>query len=1250
MIDNHTGSGDKPGDDAQKTTPLNQSPPCLPGWIQSVFANAAEGVIAIDIDSKKLSCPNPALSAMFGYSAEEFLLLTMPDLHPVEALPFALAEFEALVRGEKGRVENVTCRRKDGSFFPANIAASPVIIDEKPCLLGFCTDISEHLQTAADLRASEERFRAVIDAARDAIVVMGADGEISLWSPGAEATFGWTADEALGKNVHQLLAPSRYWDAHAKAFPAFQATGKGLAIGKALTLTARHKDGHEFPVELSLSALNLHDRWHAVGILRDITQRKQEEEALRESEEVYRALFMESRDAMMTILPDKGFTSGNPEAIKMFGCRDEKDFASRTPAELSPEYQPDGAVSSDKVREMMMLALETGSQFFEWTHKSASGTEFPATVLLSRIERGGKTILQATVRDITERRQAEKALYAKTELLQLALQAARMGVWHQDFQSGAITSIEGCGTISSLPECVRPKSMEGFFALVHPEDREMLVQHFQRAEEKGEDVESEFRLLLPDGAVRWVVTRGRFSYDSSEKLLSLTGVDFDITERKEAEIARQEALHRQKQLNQLQQALLTPGNKIEKLRMITDGVVDIFGADFCRIWLIQPGDLCGRGCIHAEVKEGPHICRFRDKCLHLMASSGRYTHTDGKGHARVPFGCYKIGLVASGEEHRFLTNDAMNEPRVHNHEWAREMGLVSFAGYQLRVPGGETLGVLALFSKSAINPEEDAQLDALSSTTAQVIRTAEAEEALRESEERYRTVANHIYDWEYWLTPDGSMAYCSPSCERLSGYGAAEFIADPALLDRIIHPDDAAAWGIHRKIGEEESYKSDCRIVTRRGETRWIEHVCASVYAADGRLLGRRASNRDISFRKKVEEEKALLEKQYHQAQKMEAIGQLAGGVAHDFNNLLQIMRGHSEMAVDSIAPDHPLKPSLVEISKAVERARVLVSQLLTFGRRKIIHLEVIDLNELITNVVNMIERILGENIELKFNAAPDIPAVRVDRGMLEQVVINLCVNSRDAMPNGGSLTIETLVERTDDGFREAEAAAPNPYLVIVITDTGCGMDAETQKHIFEPFFTTKELGKGTGLGLASVYGAIQQFGGIVRVSSEVGKGSRFEILLPSVPHMPMAESGNDQVSVEGGTETILLAEDDDIVRNLAVEMLKKAGYTVIPAQNGEEAIEIFKQCADSIDLLLLDMIMPRKGGRATLQAASEIRPDIPALFASGYDKETTDPKSAYDEAIPIIQKPYTKEQLLQGIRKVLATHAARKSNASRVV
>ncbi len=409
----------------------------------------------------------------------------------------------------------------------------------------------------------------------------------------------------------------------------------------------------------------------------------------------------------------------------------------------------------------------------------------------------------------------------------------------------------------------------------------------------------------------------------------------------------------------------------------------------------------------------------------------------------------------------------------------------------------------------------------------------------------------------------------------------------------------------------------------------------------ENEIVGRVWSFRDVTSRVRAEEERELLRDQYFQAQKMEAIGQLAGGVAHDFNNLLQIMQGYTEYAVEESKGDNRLQSSLAHVTTAIGRAKGLVSQLLTFSRRKTLSTERLELDTVLTQLLKMVGRLIGEHIELVFKPNAAKCMIQADRGLIEQIVLNLCVNARDAMAKGGVLMIETECTQLID--ESLDSGISGQYVRMTISDTGCGMDEETRKHIFEPFFTTKELGKGTGLGLSSAFGAVKQHNGFIRVHSQVGVGSRFEIFFP-INHKDVTNQASDGLAQsDGGRETILVAEDDEVLRKLTERILTKAGYSVLLAKDGEEALLIFRKKHECIDLLLLDLMMPKVGGHEVYLEARQIKPGVPTLFASGYSKEAFEMNLGEAEAAALIQKPYRREQLLQTIREVLsrATSAA---------
>jgi len=393
----------------------------------------------------------------------------------------------------------------------------------------------------------------------------------------------------------------------------------------------------------------------------------------------------------------------------------------------------------------------------------------------------------------------------------------------------------------------------------------------------------------------------------------------------------------------------------------------------------------------------------------------------------------------------------------------------------------------------------------------------------------------------------------------------------------------------------------------------------------------------NITARKRAEEEQARLETQLRQAQKMEAVGQLAGGIAHDFNNLLQVILGHLEILRMESEPNSSTRQDLDEAYRAAERAADLTKQLLAFSRRQVIQPVNLDLNDLIQTLLKMIHRLIGEHIELRFLRGENLGTVCVDKGQIEQVLMNLCINARDAMPGGGMLTIETENVTIGQEYRKSHSwAEEGRYVLLSITDTGHGMDDETMGKIFDPFFTTKALGHGTGLGLATVYGIVKHHNGLIHVYSEPGKGTTFKIYI-SIVDRPAETVGNKiEPRAAGGTETILMAEDEEMVRGLVARLLRNAGYTVLTACDGEEALRIFEEHDGEIHLALLDVMMPKLGGREVMERIQAKSPRVRFLFSSGYSENAVHTNFVVKERFNLITKPYRTPELLRAIRKVL--------------
>lgn len=509
-----------------------------------------------------------------------------------------------------------------------------------------------------------------------------------------------------------------------------------------------------------------------------------------------------------------------------------------------------------------------------------------------------------------------------------------------------------------------------------------------------------------------------------------------------------------------------------------------------------------------------------------------------------------------------------------------------------------------------------------------------AQDALRRSEAKYRELVQNANSIILRLDREGHITFFNEFAERFFGF-REEDVLGRSILGTIIPPVESTgrdmALFVSALCARPEDFAScENENVRSNGERVWVAWTNKPIYDDAGRTREILCVGNDITERRRMEV-------QLRQAQKMEAVGQLAGGVAHDFNNILQAILGYGELMRMSIESGTPPHGELDEVLKAAQRAALLTRQLLAFSRKQVIELEPLALNDVVDELSNMIRRVIGEHIELVFVPDSKLKAVRADRGQVEQVLMNLCVNARDAMPNGGRLTLETSnVTLSETDCVAYEWVKPGKFVLLRVTDTGCGMDIETLGHVFEPFFTTKEMGKGTGLGLATVYGIVKQHEGFVNVQSAPGAGTSFCAYLPAFEAPAPATDITDEQPVAGGHETILFAEDEEQIRVQTRRILEAAGYTVLAAVDGHDALNIYRDNADKIDLLLLDAIMPKTTGKSVYETIREMRPDMRCVFSSGYSEDSPIGPGPTGNAPSRIQKPYRANDLLRLVRKTL--------------
>ncbi len=556
---------------------------------------------------------------------------------------------------------------------------------------------------------------------------------------------------------------------------------------------------------------------------------------------------------------------------------------------------------------------------------------------------------------------------------------------------------------------------------------------------------------------------------------------------------------------------------------------------------------------------------------------------------------------------------------------ARERGSLHFEWEHLREDGAVVPMEVSL---TAIPGDGGAQLHTV---WRDLTDRKKVEKSLLEKEEKFRGLVESSSDWIWEVNAEYVYTYSSPQVERILGYTPEEIVGKTPS-DLMTPEEDERTRKIFYDAAERGEPIVSVENVNLHKDGREVVLETSGVPVLDeaGNVTGYRGVDRDITSKREMES-------QYRQAQKMEAVGLMAGGIAHDFNNLLQVISGYAELSEASLSPENPAASSVREIGKAASRAKELIDQLLAFSRRKVIRPVDLNLNALIDPLLKMIQGLIGEHIQLEFIPGHGLGTVHADGGQIEQILMNLCVNARDAMQKGGMLTIETENVLIDHEYAQTHSWATEGRCILLrVSDTGSGMDSETRERVFEPFFTTKGVGEGSGLGLSMVFGIIEQHHGHVEVYSELDQGTIFKIYLPVVERRAVEVSRTVSPVVADGTETLLIAEDDEAVLELTQYILIEAGYTVLTAKDGKEAVRVFETRAAEIDMVMFDVVMPRMGGKEAMEHILKKRPDLPHLFASGYSENAVHTNFIQNRGLHLLSKPYQTDSLLRKIREVL--------------
>ncbi|MBU0639702.1 MAG: PAS domain S-box protein [Planctomycetes bacterium] len=1014
---------------------------------EAILRSAMDGFFVVGEDRRFVEV-NDAFCRMTGYSSDELLQMKISDLELNEP-----AHGLGVANPRTGLHQFPTAHRhKDGH--PIQLEISVVVLrDEgRKILVGFARDVTERVRAEAALRENEEKFRAITGSATDAIILMDDRGLISYWNPAAERIFGYTSQEALGQELHIFLAPEQYHEAYRTGFGAFHTKGHGPVVGQTIEFLAVRKDGTSFPIEVSTSALKINSKWHAAGIVRDVTERRRAEEELRLSEERIQQVVENSQEWVWEVDTEGRYTYASPVVEKVLGAKPEE--------------------------------LVGHSYFYDW---------------------------------------------------------------------------------------------------FHPEERERLTQlTFRMLRRRQAMREIVTRNVHRNGKVVWLSTSAVPIVDDDGNLIGYRGSATDVTKRKLAE----EALERLSRQNKL--------------------ILDSAGEGICGVdetGYITFANPAAARMLGWEIDE--LIGRSQHELLHG-------THPNDPEHARVH--CTLMAVFRDGTAHHGMD------------EAFRRKDGTSFSVDYVSTPireHGQLVGAVTVFRD--------------------VTARKQAEEALRESEQRFRTLAESIPGVIYLCRHDEqfTVLYLNDAIAALTGYPKEEFLEGRRQVIDLCHAEDVAALRseVDQALAARRPYRHVSRIRHRSGEWRWIEGIGVGVFR-DEQLLFLEGFLSDITERKQAEEERRQLEAQVQQAQKLESLGLLAGGVAHDFNNLLVSILANASLAREALEEHSAVRAHLQKIINAGRRAAEVTRQMLAYSGRASRDAHPMSLNELIREMADFTRAAVPRTVTLEINLDAGLPAIEADSGQIEQVIMNLLMNASEAIGHrAGRVSVSTSICQLETARISREYAGqkltPGKYVRLEVRDDGCGMSPETQARIFDPFFTTKSTGRG--LGLASMLGIVRAHGGAVRVHSKPDNGTLFTVLFPALKQMPRRKvAAIPRHRLPAGL-TVLVIDDEEDIREVVQMILEGRGVRVLTAEDGARGVELFKQNAEHIDVVLLDMTMPGMNGEEVFKEITALRPETRVIFSSGYSEQQSVSRLGQAALAGFVQKPYTAEALVQRLSAALA-------------
>ena len=1050
-------------------------------------------------------------------------------------------------------------------------------------------------------RESEERYRRLVELSPDAIFIQ-CDGKIVYTNPAGVRLVGATdAEQLLEKSVLDMILP----DFRGVVQKRIERLKEGEDL-PALEEKHLRLDGSSIEVEVVATPFTYHDKPAAQVIVRDITERKRADLLLRKSEEHFRSLIENASDLIFVLNADRTIRYVSPSIERVLGYkpevytgRDVLQFVdpsdiTRIVSFLSRSIKQPGEVY---VVEHRIRHRDGTWRYFESSGRTHQDPERGLTAVVNSHDITDRKLAQEAVRQSEER---YRGLF-ETMLEGFALHEIICDESGKPFDyrflevNSAFESMTGLKSAHLVGKTVRQ---------VLPEIEDFWVDTYGKVALTGEPVQFEnysVPLKKHFEVAAYSPNRGQFA-----------SILMDITERKRAEEA---ILKRSRQLQILSRATQEVNAVLEVpviMRSLVASAMELVGATAGAAGLMDGGRLA-----FTEYNNRGNLLPIE---FHFEPGSG------------VP------GWVLETRK-PYIANDAAHDPKVLP-EVQKALGFYNLVNVPIFNRRGELLGVFEIHnSQGRVGfDENDVELlQGLAASAAGALENAQTliERTLAEMETaRQKTLFQQLFENApaaiALLDDHDQILQVNKGFETMFQFSAHEVLGKHINETVVSEEFSEEASLLSSRVLHGEAV--EMQSTRRRKDSSLIPvQIYGVPIVINQRQTGIYGMYVDLSESKRMEE-------QFRQAQKMEAVGRLAGGVAHDFNNLLTAIMGYSELLLIRLDGSDPMRKNVEEIRKAGERAASLTRQLLTFSRKQVLQPQVIDLNIVVSGMEKLVRRLIGEDIDLRLGLQSPLGSVKADPGQLEQVILNLVVNSRDAMPRGGKLTIETKsVALGDDYIWKYPGAKAGSYVMLAVSDTGSGMSAEVQSHLFEPFFTTKEKGKGTGLGLSTVYGIVKQGNGNISVYSEGGRGTTFKVYLPLVDALA-AEAKHPVEPEEGGagSETILLVEDEQAIRGLMRTMLKMKGYTVLEASDGVEALSLFRGNEDRIDLVITDVVMPRMSGRELASRIATDRPRTKVLFMSGYSEEAVLYQGIFQSGTAFLQKPFSPDSLTRKVREVL--------------